>query len=69
MAQHSDAPEVPDVVPIELGGKWVAWDEDAIHIVGSGDSMEAAQAAARAAGVRRPYLEKVPPAMPFVGRL
>lgn len=53
--------EFPDPVPAELAGKWVAWDEDALHIVGSGDTMEEAMASARAAGVLEPFLDKVPP--------
>jgi hypothetical protein len=70
MTDDSNAPEMPDIVPVELGGKWVAWDEEALHIVGSGDTLEEATAAAKAAGVNRPYLEKVPPAnKAFIGRL
>jgi hypothetical protein len=70
MTDDSDAPEMPDIVPVELGGKWVAWDEDALHIVSSGDSMQEAIDKAQALGVMEPYIEKVPPAgKGFIGRL
>lgn len=61
--------EMPDVVPAELCGKWIAWDENALHIVASGDSMQEAIDKARVLGVIEPYLEKTPPArMGFIGR-
>lgn len=61
---------MPDVVPAELGGKWIAWDDDAIHIVGAGDSPEQAIETARAAGVDNPWIEKAPPANAyFIGKL
>lgn len=59
MEQHE---EQPDIVTQEFGGKWVAWDEDARHIVAYGNSYEEAKEKAQAAGVKRPVLEKVPPA-------
>lgn len=66
----SDELQFPDPVPAELAGKWVAWDDDALHIVGSGDTIEEAIASAQAAGVAEPYLEKTPPAgMGFIGCL
>lgn len=62
--------QFPDPVPAELSGKWVAWDENALHIVASGDTWSEALANAQAAGVAEPFLDKVPPAgMGFIGCL
>jgi hypothetical protein len=62
--------QCPDPVPAELAGKWVAWDEDAQHIVATGDTWHEALANARACGVAEPYLDKAPPAgMGFIGSL
>ncbi|BBO32979.1 hypothetical protein [Lacipirellula parvula] len=59
-----------EVVPLELGGQWIAWDDAGLKIIASGDSAEAATAAAKAAGVAEPIIEKAPPAdSGFVGRL
>jgi hypothetical protein len=60
----------PDVVPSTFGGKWIAWDEEALHIVGAGNTADEAAAAAKAAGVDEPFLEKAPPAdAGFIGCL
>jgi hypothetical protein len=66
-AAMSEPMQFPDPVPAALAGKWVAWDEEALHIVGSGDTMDEAIASAQAAGVSEPYLDKVPPHA-FIGR-
>ena len=59
-----------EVVPLELGGKWIAWDDEGVKIVASGDTVEEAKALATAAGVVTPILEKAPPANSgFVGRI
>jgi hypothetical protein len=69
-ADDSSPMQFPDPVPAELAGKWVAWDENALHIVASGDTWEEALANARAKGVAEPSLDKVPPpGMRFVGCL
>ena len=60
---------IPDVVPAELSGKWIAWDENALHIVASGDTEQQAIDRAKQLGVDEPYLEKVPQAARFIGRL
>jgi hypothetical protein len=65
--EDSTPMQFPDPVPAELAGKWVAWDEEALHIVGSGETMEEAIASARTAGVTEPFLDKVP-LYPFIGR-
>lgn len=59
-----------EVVPLEFGGKWLAWDDEGIKIVAAGDSAKEVQAAAEAAGVVDPILEKAPSAnSSFVGRI
>ena len=50
----------PDVVGAEYGGKWIAWDDDDLHIVASGESYETVKLAAEASGVAEPILEYVP---------
>jgi hypothetical protein len=61
MNQRSFQPE-PDPVGAEYGGKWVAWDDRALRIVASGETMEEVREWALAAGVKMPDLEFVPPA-------
>jgi len=58
----------PEPIGAEYGGKWIAWDDRALRIVASGDTMEEVRELALAAGVRLPGLEFVPPAdRAFVG--
>lgn len=58
----------PDTVGEEFGGKWIAWDEENIHIVASGATADEAKQIARLAGVSDPVLEFVPPTdATFVG--
>ncbi|MBL9122995.1 MAG: hypothetical protein JNG90_05145 [Planctomycetaceae bacterium] len=54
--------QLPDVVPLEYGGKWIAWTPDALHIAGVGDTPQAAQLAAEEAGIAEGIVEWVPPA-------
>ncbi len=54
--------QLPEIVPVEYGGKWIAWTPDALHIAGVGDSPQAAQQAAQNAGVVDVVVEWVPPA-------
>jgi hypothetical protein len=56
-SQHSE----PDVVDAQYGGKWVAWDNENLHIVASGATAEEAQQNALATGVSDPILEFIPP--------
>jgi hypothetical protein len=60
MIDASKQPEV-DVVGEEFGGKWIAWDEQNIHIVASGITANEAKQNALGAGVSEPTLEFVPP--------
>ena len=64
----SDPISIRDIVPADLAGKWIAWDEEAIHIVASGTTADEAVKNAREAGVAEPYLDKAPPPG-FIGSL
>ncbi|MBI2823250.1 MAG: hypothetical protein HYX69_01010 [Planctomycetia bacterium] len=57
----SDAKNVPQTVPAEYGGKWLAWTKDAMRIVGVGDTPDDARLAAEKAGVTEIVYEWVPP--------
>ncbi len=60
----------PEVVGAEYGGKWIAWDEQNLRIVSSGDTYSEAKLAGEAAGIAEPVLEFVPPSdAGFVGTL
>ncbi len=52
----------PDIVGEEYGGKWIAWDEENIHIVASGATNEPTKLNALTVGVHQPTLEFAPPA-------
>jgi hypothetical protein len=52
-------PERP-VVPLALGGKWIAWSFDGSRIVAHGESLDECEAAAVKAGEKRPRFEKTP---------
>jgi Family of unknown function (DUF5678) len=58
----------PETVDIQYSGKWIAWDDDAVKIVASGNTLEEVHARALSAGVKLPGLEFVPPSdRAFVG--
>jgi hypothetical protein len=58
----------PEPVGAQYGGKWIAWDDDAVKIVASGKTLEEVRKQALNAGVRLPGLEFVPPSdRAFVG--
>jgi hypothetical protein len=59
MDQRPSEPE-PEPVGAEYGGKWIAWDDRALRIVASGDTMEDGREQALTAGVKLPGLEFVP---------
>jgi hypothetical protein len=60
----------PQTVGAEYGGKWIAWDEQNIRIVASGDTFDEVQHAAQSAGVEEAILEFVPPSdSAFIGGL
>jgi hypothetical protein len=51
----------PDSVGEEFGGRWIAWDEENLHIVASGATAEEAKQHALNKGISEPTLEFVPP--------
>ena len=58
----------PEPIGAQYGGKWIAWDDDAVRIVASGESLEEVRQQAHNAGVKLPGLEFVPPSdRAFVG--
>ena len=58
----------PEPVGAQYGGRWIAWDDEALKIVASAETMEEVREEARRAGVSLPGLEFVPPAdRAFVG--
>ena len=58
----------PEPVGAQYGGKWIAWDDDAVKIVASGETLEDVREQALSAGVKLPGLEFVPPSdRAFVG--
>jgi hypothetical protein len=69
MATNSQPPNTsPEPVGANYGGKWIAWNDEAVKIVASGDTLEAVRQQALDAGVKLPGLEFVPPAdRAFVG--
>jgi hypothetical protein len=67
MIPQSPNPE-SEPVGAQYGGKWIAWDDEAVRIVASGESLQAVREQALRAGVKLPGLEFVPPAdRAFVG--
>ena len=67
MNQRTQQPE-PETVGAQYGGKWIAWDDDGLKIVASGDTLEQVREQARSAGVKLPALEFVPPSdRAFIG--
>ena len=49
-------------VPVELGGKWIAWSADGLRIVAHGETLDDCERAAELAGERDPSFERTPPA-------
>jgi len=60
MALHKDSTTFSGLVSAAPRDKWIAFSEDETKIVGVGDTMEEAVAAARVAGVDEPILFKTP---------
>jgi hypothetical protein len=50
--------KVPQSMPLELAGRWVAWSSDGLRIIGSGTTLEEAVAVAAAAGEEDPIFER-----------
>ncbi len=50
----------PEVLPLSLAGKWVAWSSDGMRIVAASESSAEAERLAIAAGEPEPILERHP---------
>jgi hypothetical protein len=50
----------PQSMPMELAGRWVAWSSDGMRILGSGKTLEEAEAIATAAGEQDAIFEVAP---------
>ena len=60
--------ESSPIVPIELSGRWIAWDFDETKILASGTSYAEVKRSALATGEPRPVLVKAPQATTrFIG--
>src|SRR2546428_532152 len=61
-------PNLPETVPQEYAGKWVAWTKDAMRIVAAANTPEELKVEAERKGVRDIVYQWVPPAdQRFVG--
>jgi hypothetical protein len=49
-------------VPVELGGKWIAWSADGLRIVAYANTLDECEEAAEQAGEQDPSFERTPPA-------
>jgi hypothetical protein len=47
-------------VPIELGGRWIAWTADGLRIVAHADTLDGCELAAEHAGEKEPSFERTP---------
>jgi hypothetical protein len=60
-ADQLDSPiQEPEILPLSLAGKWVAWSSDGMRIVGSGDTIEEAERLAAESGEPEPIFELHP---------
>jgi hypothetical protein len=59
-------PDRGPLVPLELAGQWVAWNQDCTEILAHGDDMAGVREQATVHGCPRPVLQKIPHS-PFVG--
>lgn len=56
-----DSPsQEPEILPLSLAGKWVAWSSDGMRIVASAVTSEEAERLAIAAGEPEPILQPHP---------
>jgi hypothetical protein len=55
-----DTIDEPQSMPMELAGRWVAWSADGLRIIGSGKTLEEAEAVASAAGEHDAIFEIAP---------
>jgi hypothetical protein len=47
-------------VPVELGGKWIAWSANGLRIVAHGETLDECEQAAERAGEKDPSFERTP---------
>lgn len=47
-------------VPLELGGKWVAWSSDGLRIIAHGETLDECETAAEQTGEAEPSFERTP---------
>jgi hypothetical protein len=52
----------PQTIPLELGGKWIAWSSDCLRIIAHGDTLGEVKDEAKKAGEQDPCFQKTPPA-------
>ena len=50
----------PEVLPLSLAGKWVAWSSDGLRIVAAADTIDEAERLAAEAGEPEPIFERHP---------
>jgi hypothetical protein len=53
-------PGEPEILPLSLAGKWVAWSSDGMRIVAAAPTIEEAEQLAAEAGEAEPILERHP---------
>ena len=60
-ADHPDSPsQEPEILPLSLAGKWVAWSSDGMRIVAAGETIDEAERLAAEAGEPEPIFERHP---------
>jgi hypothetical protein len=64
ITQHSDQTKQtvaePEILPLSLAGKWVAWSSDGMRIVAFSETSDEAERLAISAGELEPILERHP---------
>ena len=50
----------PQTIPLEYGGKWIAWDKDMVRIVAHADTFAQVREQVRAGGIAGACYQKVP---------
>ena len=52
--------EIPQVIPLDFGGQWIAWSADCLRIIAHGETLAKCQEAARQTGETDPCFQKAP---------
>ena len=58
LRHNPESDREPEILPLSLAGKWVAWSSDGLRIVASAESIEDAERLAAEAGEPEPILER-----------